>query len=208
MQKTFRWIVALGSVLFILTLSLHLLPNFACLLLSGLALCVLVVLLCRSLVAGLLKWRKISKFWSMPAIVCVAFIMGSFYVAPPIGRHLSDRMFERHLGTYVRVVDDFRNGSVRCASTCDGVAEVIEARSVPAHVRDIWGMHCEEGGVIVLFHLDTNVPLLHEGYMFRDYEESSDCGKRFGSREFVWSHLPYVRQVEGNWYGFSDQPGF
>jgi len=208
MQKIFRWIVTLGSVLFVLTLVAYLLPNFVCLLLSGLVLLALVVLLCGSLIAGLLKWRKISNVWPMPAIVCLAFILCSFYVASPIGRYISDRRFERHLGTYARVVKDFRNGSVRCTSACDGVAKVIATGNIPAHVRDVWGMHCEGNSVIVLFRLDTHVPLLHEGYMFRDYGENSNCSKRFGSHEFVWSHLPYVRQIEGNWYRFSDQPGF
>jgi hypothetical protein len=208
MQKTFRWIVALGSVLFVLTLSLYVLPKFACLLLSGLVLGLLVVLLISSLIAGFLKWRKFSNFWPMPAIACFVLIFCSFYIASPIGRYISDRTFERHLGDCARVVDDFRSGSVRCASACNGVAEVVETTSVPAHIRDIWGMHCEGSGVIVLFRLGTDVPLLHEGYVFKDYEESSDCSKRFGSRELVWSRLPHVRQIEGHSYRFSDQPGF
>ena len=208
MEKIFRWIAALGSILFVLVLLLYVIPGFASLLLSVLVLVTLVVLLTVSLVAGLLKWRKSSKFWPMPALVCLAFIFCSFYVASPIGRYISDRMFERHLGDYARAVDNFRDGSVLCASSCNGDVKAIEGTSLPAHVRDIWGAHCDGNGVIVLFRLDTDVPLLHEGYMFKDYEESSDCSKRFGSREFVWSHLPYVRQIEGHWYRFSDQPGF
>lgn len=117
-------------------------------------------------------------------------------------------MFEKRLGDYARVVDDFRSGRVPCASSRNGDLKVIEATNLPAHVRDIWGAHCDGGGVIVLFRLDTQVPLLHEGYMFKNYEEGSDCGKRFGSREMVVAHLPYVRQIEGHWYRFSDQPGF
>src|SRR6266576_604550 len=98
MEKTFRWSVALGSSLFVLTLSLYVLPKFACVILFLLVLVALVALLARTLVAGLLKWRKSSKFWPMPALVCIAFILCSFYVASPIGRYISDGMFEKHLG--------------------------------------------------------------------------------------------------------------
>jgi|ERR1700733_13668981 hypothetical protein len=207
MEKMIKWIIALGGTLFLLRLSSYVIPEFACLLLSVLVLVTLVVLLTVALVAGLLKWRKSSNFWPMPALVCLAFILCSFYVASPIGRYISDGMFEKHLGDYARVVDNFRNGNVLCASSCNGDVKVIEATSLPAHVRDIWGTHCDDSGLIVLFRLDTDVPLLHEGYMFKDYKESSDCSKRFGSREFVWSHLPYVRHIAGHWYRFSDQPG-
>jgi hypothetical protein len=200
-EKVVKWIVALGSILFVLALSLYVLPKFACMMLSLLILVALVVLLARALVEGLLKWRKSSNFWPMPALVCLAFILCAYYFASPVGRYISDRMFERHRGDYARVVDNFRDGSLLCASSCNGDVKAIEATSLPAHVRDIWAAHCDGSGVIVLFLLDTDVPLLHHGYVFRDYEEGSDCSKRFGSHE-------YVRQIEGHWYRFSDQPGF
>jgi len=208
MAKALRWIVALGGILFVLRLSSYVHPEFACLLLSVLLLVSLIVLLPVALTQGWSKWRKSSKFWPMPALVCAAFIVCSFYVASPIGSGISDKLFARHRGDYARVVDSFRDGRVLCTSSCNEDVKVIEATNLPAHVRDIWGAHCDGGRVIVLFRLDTDVPLLHEGYMFKDYEEDSDCSKRFGSREIVWSHLPYVRQIEGHWYRFSDQPGF
>jgi hypothetical protein len=54
--------------------------------------------------------------------------------------------------------------------------------------------------------LDTDVPLLHEGYVFKDYGESSNCNH--GQSELGGSHLPFVRHVRDKWYRFSDQPGF
>jgi len=209
METAVRWIVALGSILFVLRLSSYVLPEFACILLSLVVLLALVILLARAFLAGLLKWRKSTNFWPIPALVCLAFILGSLYLPSPIGRRISDRMFERHLGDYARVVDNFRNGSVRCANSCNGNVQKLEGTILPAHVLDIWGAHCDEsGGVILLFLQDTDVPLLHRGYMFRDYEEGSDCSKQYGSRELAGSRFPYVRQIEGHWYRFSDQPGF
>jgi hypothetical protein len=43
---------------------------------------------------------------------------------------------------------------------------------------------------------------------WRHLDKSSGCSKQFGSREFAWSHFPYVRRIQGHWYRFSDQPGF
>jgi hypothetical protein len=208
MERVYRWIVALGSILFVLGVSSYAFPELACLLVSILVLATLVVLLTASLVSGLMKWRKFSKFWPMPALVCGAFILCWFYLASPTGRYLSDRIFERHLGDYARVVDNFKSGSVLCASACKGDINAIETTDLPAHVLKILGTHCDGNGVVVLFLRDTDVPLLHEGYMFKDYEEGSDCSKRFGARDFVWLHLPYVRPIEGHWYRFSDEPGF
>ena len=208
MEKVFRWIVALGSILLVLWLSLYIYPKFACLVLSVLLLLSLIALLPVALIDGISKWRKSSKFWPMPALVCVAFIVCTFYGVSPIASRISDKLFAWHRGDYVRIVNDFRDGRVLCASSCNEALKVIEVTNLPAHVRDIFGAHCDGGSVVVLFRHDTNVPLLHEGYMFKDYGEASVCSKRFGSREHDWSDLPYVRQIEGHWYRFSDQPGF
>jgi hypothetical protein len=40
--------------------------------------------------------------------------------------------------------------------------------------------------------------------MFRDYAERSDCNRLVSGK----SKWPYLRQIEGDWYRFSDQPGF
>jgi hypothetical protein len=205
MQNTVRWIVALGSILFFLVVSSYVLPEFFCILLSGIVLVALVILLGRSLIAGLLKWRKSSKLWPMPTAICVAIALCTYYLASPTGRYISDRMFERHLADYGRVVADFRDGSVHCATSCNGELGAIETARLPARVRAIWGMHCDGSGVILLFLVYTDVPLLHEGYIFKDSGENSDCSKEFASRESVRYSM---RQIEGHWYRFSDQPGF
>ena len=208
MATAYKWIVALGSILFVLTLSAFVRPEFACLILSGFVLVAVVVCLASASIMGLLKWRKLSTLWPLPALVCAAFILSSFYIAPSIGRRITDSKFKKNIGDYARVVGDFGNGSVRCSGSCDGIVKVLEGTTIPPTVRDIWGAHCGGSSVVVLFLMKTDVPLLHEGYMFKDYKESSDCSERFGSREFAGSRFRYVRQIEGNWYRFSDQPGF
>ncbi len=208
MASTCRWCFALGSALFILSTAAFVHPEFVVLLLSGLALVALFVLLARSLVMGLLRWRKLSTFWPLPTVICLVFPWLSFYVASPTGKAITDRSFARGIGNYARVVEDFRNGSLLCAGPCNGDLKLIEVMKVPTNVRDVWGSHCDGHGVIVLFRLDTDVPLLHEGYMFKDYGEGSDCSKRFGWHDLAPAHLPFVRRISGDWYRFSDQPGF
>jgi hypothetical protein len=207
MKKTFRWIVALGVSLFILNLSTHVLPEFGCVLMSMLIFLVLVAVLAIALVVGFLRWRRSSKLWPVPALVGVALILCSYYAAPPLGRHIADGIFKKDRADYARVVESFKNGSVRCANACNGDVGPIEATSLPAHISFLWGAHCSGGGVIAILFLDTDEPLLHEGYLFKKYDEDSDCGKRFGVRNFVLPHLPYIRQIQGGWYRISDQPG-
>jgi hypothetical protein len=90
---------------------------------------------------------------------------------------------------------------------------MIETTPSPVHVKSIWATHCDDGGVIVLFWAKTDVPLLHEGYIYkdRDYKERTDCNKLLDyPREVFWSHsfFPYTRHITGNWYRVSNQPGF
>jgi hypothetical protein len=85
--------------------------------------------------------------------------------------------------------------------------ELMQAVSRPAHVRNIWGVHCDDGGAIVLFLFDTDVPLLHEGFFFKDYGARSNCEAKSLSPELGWPRAPYVRHVTAHWYHWSDQPG-
>jgi hypothetical protein len=207
MKKSFGWILALGVILFLLNLSTHAFPEFGCALASMVIFLALVATLSIALLAGLLKWRLSSKLWPVPTLVGVALILGTYYAAPPLGRHIADGIFQKHRGDYARVVENFKNGNVRCVKACNGDLESIEATSLPAHISLIWGAHCSGGGVIVILFLDTDQPLLHEGYLFKEYDEDSDCGKRFGARNFVLPHLPYIRQIQEDWLRVSDQPG-
>jgi hypothetical protein len=167
----------------------------------------LLALFVVTLSSGILKWRKTTSLWPIPSLVCLVFTLGGFVITPTLGRYISDYIFEKHLDQYSRVVDNLRNGTISCTSACNADVEVIEVTSRPEHIRDIWGARCDDNGVIVLLRIDTDVPLLHEGYFYKDYGESSNCGLRSVSPEFGWPHTPYVRQIIGHWYHFSDQPG-
>ena len=153
MQKTFKLIIALGTILFFLRLSSYVIPEFFCVLLSLIVLGLLVVLLIGAVVRGATRWREFSRFWPAPAIVCIAFISSSFYVPPPMGRYISDRVFEKHLNEYSKIADAFRYGEVRCAISCSGNIELIETTNLPVHVGSIRGTHCDGNGWLSCFEL-------------------------------------------------------
>lgn len=203
MNRALRWIVALGSALFILTTLAYVHPEFIYLVLVIPLFLALIVIEIIALWVGATKWRKVSRLWLSPALVCLGFIFCMLYFASPIGRDISDRIFLKRRGSYVRIVDKFRKGLVQCTRACNGDLSPLDALNLPPNVSHIYGIHCD-AGIAVLFSLKTDVPLLHTGYMFKDYAENDDCG----AREFVGPHLPFVRQVTGKWYRFSDEPGF
>lgn len=208
MKKMFALILAAGSSFFVLTLSTYVIPEAVCVLLTLLVFVGLVGILIVASTVGFISWRRSFRSWPVPALVCLAFIVCTHYFASPIGRYISDWRLERHVAEYSRVVEGLRNGTISCATPCNGNVEVIEATSRPAHIQVIWGARCDDNGVIVLFLVDTDVPLLHEGYFFRDYGEKSNCNTRSVSPDVGWPHVPYVRHITGQWYRFSDQPGF
>lgn len=207
MRKMYRLIVAVGISCFFLRLSTFVVPEVVCVLLSILAFVSLVVILIIALRLGFIRWQKCSRLWLVPSLACLAFILCAYYSTPPLGRYISDWRFGKHLAEYSSVVDGLRNGTISCAAPCNANVEVIATSIRPAHIRDIWGAHCDDNGLIVLFRVDTDVPLLHEGYFFKNYGESSNCNIHSVSPEVSWPHVPYIRHITGQWYRFSDQPG-
>jgi hypothetical protein len=208
MKKQFWLIVAAGSSFFILGLSAYVIPEFVCLLLFFLVFAVLVVFLIFASIVGFISWRKSSRLWPVPALVCLAFILCTYYLISPIGQYISDWRFEKNLAEYSKVVDDLKNGTIACAIPCNAKFGMIKAPSQPALIRNISGARCNDNGVVVLFLSDTDVPLVHVGYLYKDYGEKSDCLSRSLAPDEGTPHLPYLRHITENWYRFSDQPGF
>ena len=204
----FMLIGTAGSSFFAMTLSTFVIPEAVCELLSTLVLVAMIVILIVASRVGFINWRKSSRLWPVPALVCLAFIMCTYYFTSPLGRYISDWRFERHLSEYSNILESVRSGAISCERPCNAQVEVIEVQSRPAHIGIIWGARCDDNGVIVLFQVATDVPFLHEGYYFRDYGERSNCNTHSVSPDVGWPNVPYVRHITGQWYRFSNQPGF
>jgi hypothetical protein len=207
MRRMLRWIVAAGSTFLALRLITYVFPEALCVLLSYLLLLALLVFLGVSVATGVTRWRNTTRAWFLPTLICMAYILIGLSVMPSIGPTITDWLFVKNVDAYSRVADDFRKGKISCTRSCTGEMELIQVASRPARVSRVWGVHCDDGGAILLFLSDTDVPLLHEGFFFKDFEVNSNCAREFLSPERGWPHAPFIRHIVGQWYHFSDQPG-
>jgi len=136
--------------------------------------------------------------------MCLAFPVSTWLTAVPIGRSIADWEFKRHLNEYVRVVEDFKSGRIPCGTQCNGSFHRLHVKDQPKNIMFLEAARCNDGTVGVAFLVDSDVPLLHEGYFFKGYGDGSDCSAHPWSLD---KKYPYVRYVEGEWYHFSDEPG-
>jgi hypothetical protein len=210
MRKILWTSAGVGLLSFVLKISTYVWPEFFLLLLAMVLFLTLVVLFFRFSWLGVIRWRPASSLWPLPSLICLVSILFFYYAASPIGQRLSDIRFRRHLGEYSKFVEAFKGGAIACSGTCNAQLDLIDPSGIPAGtysskgVTDVWAERCDDGGVALLLRLDNDVPLLHEGYIFKSYGEKSNCNTGPETPEKRW----FLRHVTGQWYRFSDQPGF
>ncbi|MDR3565611.1 MAG: hypothetical protein P4N59_29805 [Negativicutes bacterium] len=197
-------IMYIGFADFVLTVYTFFHPETVLKLLSLMTLALLVVALFLSAYHGFRVWRRSSKLWVLPSLMCFTFLVTTWYTAVPIGQSVADWEFKRHLNEYLKVVEDFKSGRIPCLHGCNGEFDRLDTGDGLKHVKFLLAARCEGGTVGVAFIADTDVILLHEGYFFKSYGDGSACSADPFSLEKKW---PYVRHVEGQWYHFSDEPG-
>jgi hypothetical protein len=202
-SKAYRIVVALGISCFFFTLWMFASPHWFAILSSLITFTGLTVMLFVSIFQGWVRWRKMSQFWMLPALICLVFMLLAWFT-PPFGRWIADWRFRRHLNEYARVVREVKDGPNSYDASANAGLAIIEVSNLPRHVRAIKGIRCNNGSVVAAFLLDTDVPLLHEGYVYKGYEEGDSCIKESMMLQNNW---PYIRHVTGSWYHFSDEPG-
>lgn len=208
MRKISWWIISVGTTCIATRLCSYAMPEFLSIFLSLLLFLLLLVLLFVAVRKGFVIWRQVNRFWITPSLVCVLFI-SCFYFASPMGQLISNWQFSRHIAEYSRFVEAFENRAISCQAPCNAELQRIEATdknvriSRPPHIRQVMGARCNDAGTMLLFLVDTDVPLLHEGYLFKGYGENSNCNNGSVKPEKRWE----IRHITGNWYHFSDQPG-
>lgn len=204
MRRAYRLVVALGSIHFLLTLYIFIAPGWLSVPMAFLTLMSLALALLVTAILGFVEWRKSSRLWMAPALLCLTFMSSGWIIPPPIGRAVRDWRFTRHLDQYNRVVDGVRNGAISCShGPCGAEFDSIDVKYRPPQVRTISAARCSEDAVVVVFLIDADVPLLHHGYVYRRYTEADTCVRGDLRPERRW---PYLRHVVGDWYHFSDQP--
>lgn len=111
---------------------------------------------------------------------------------------MADWEFERQLGAYVRIVDFVRSGAIPCGPKL----ELVDTKELPRHVARVRAACCPDGTAIVEFYIPTGVPLVHAGYLFKNYTGTNSCVE-----QGIWledEKRLYQRHVIGNWYRCSD----
>lgn len=204
MKRVCCWTVVLGISTLALHVSAYVMPEFFCLIASIGMLLALAGSMVATLLVGFRRWRGHSRMWPAPALICLLFIL-CWYYSPPVAASISDRIFERRLTDYSSIVDSLKSGAASCVTPCNRKYGQVKANNWPTHTRTILEVRCDDGGIAVVFLSDTDVPLLHQGYLFKDYGERSNCNTGSSMPGKGWV---YVRQITGHWYRFSDQPGF
>lgn len=123
---------------------------------------------------------------------------------PAAGRHLADYQFKKHLAEYNEVVAEVkRTKNVQTVA----LVEAIRAKHLEYllhNLRFISATRCEDNSIVVAFTLNTQVMLLHEGYIYSDNLTSCKVASDGIPIESKW---PYIRPVIADWHHFSDQPG-
>jgi hypothetical protein len=203
MNKTYWWIATVGSAYFLSSLYMYVMPEILCglafvVFLAGLAFTFVI-----TAILGLTRWRKTYRSWMAPSVICLV-LMASVMVSSPLGRHIADWRFKQHLSEYNSVVNDVKNDTVSCGASCGTELHETNVKILPPNTIAIRSAQCENGALIVAFFLDTDVPMLHEGYLYNGFGENNVCVTADMKRENEW---PYMRHVIGNWYHFSDEPG-
>jgi hypothetical protein len=196
-------IVVLGVAFYAATVYVLVDPQLFGLALAALTFLGLACALLVTTTLGLTRWRTNFRFWMSPALLCLTFVFASRF-APPLARLITDGEFMRHIDEYSAVVDGVKSGAISCDAPCSTRLRFIQGGRRPFGIASVKAARCANGGVVLVFLRNTQVPLLHEGYAFEGYEPNDSCVTSAMRPEKLWS---YVRNVTGDWYHFSDEPG-
>jgi hypothetical protein len=153
----------------------------------------LLFALITTLIVGLASWRKSSRWWMGPSLLCFAFIV--IFFTYPINA-VDNWFFKKHMAPYVAIVDSIQSGAIPCSSTIGNV----NITNLPPYIRDVAAARCPDGSVLVEFFSKACSFAGHSGCIFKDYTETNSCFADYAKLEQEW-HLSHIT---GNWYIFSD----
>jgi hypothetical protein len=199
MKTAYAVIVPFGLASLLSTLCMYASPHWAFLILDVVTLGILLISLVLSAVLGFSRWRESSSYWMLPAIICFTFLTINLFT-PAAGRRFADYQFKKHLSEYNEVVAEIRNTKNLQSAALVEMVRANRLEYLLHNLRSVNAARCEDKSIVVIFTLNTQLMLLHEGYIHGD---SYSCVEDI-RRERQW---PYIRPVIDNWYHFSDQPG-
>jgi hypothetical protein len=197
MQIAYRLIILFGVGLLLSELFITPGPNFFKIAIFLICFFGLVLAFIMTLIVGFASWRKSSRLWMYPALLCVAFIL-TFIISVRIGVPLAvdTWQFKKHMAAYDKIVDSIQSGDVSCGSTITG----INITNLPPGIRNILAARCPDGSVYVEFVGKGSSFAGHSGYLFKNYTETNNCI----TENIKPEQNEYLQHITGNWYRFSD----
>ena len=149
-----------------------------------------------SLCLGLLRWRKVSRYWILPTFLCLMALITPFFSAG-FGRALNQWFFFRHLIEYEKVVSDLTHNKAAVGNEL----KIVKIDRLPWNVQSVRYARYQNGASVVEFLNCSDIPLLHSGYVYTNRGGPNDLR---GSNLDLENQWPYVRHIFGSWYHFSD----
>jgi len=135
----------------------------------------LLTALIATLIIGLARWRKSSRWWMGPTLLCIAFFVGIKICGnAEVWTATGDWWFKKHIASYVAIVDSIQSGAIRCSPTFDRIYNVT---SLPPYTKYVSAARCPDGSVLVEFHSRADFPPPPMGYLFKNYTETNSCIK-------------------------------
>ncbi len=196
MRTAYRLIILFGVSLLLSQFLVTPGPNFFQILIFLISFLGLAVAFIVTLIIGIASWRKTTRSWIYPTMLCVAFIL-SFIACVRLGlpSAVDAWQLKRNMAAYDTVVNSIQNGAIACGSTITA----INTTNLPSGIRNILAVRCPDGSVFVRFVGNGSSFAGHSGYLYKNYTETNNC-----ITENVKSEHEYLQHITGNWYRFSD----
>ena len=201
MKKLHRTTILLTATIFLLKTALIVWPEFICMAVCVLLFIVLIACLGAIVIRGIFQAEPRVGYWWFTPLICIAMLVTTWYLSAPMGHRIADWYFKCNIASYNRVVEEIRSGRAHCQENCSGSVQWMQADTRGTGTGRVYSIHCNDGGVVVLFLSETDVPLLHTGFEFRDYGPNRDCHEETFLPEN--RHYDYdVTHITGPWYRF------
>ena len=198
MRIASRLVILFGVCLFLSSL-LPPAPNLFFIFLKGavflISLLSLLIGFLVTLVIGFVSWRKSSRIWICPALLCIALVFG-FILCGRIGAWaaIDAWWFKKDMANYTKIVDVIKSGGIPCNPTITR----LQITNLPPQIIGVAAARCQDKSVLVVFIGRGSSFAGHMGYLFKDSETNIYIADYLKQENF------HLRQMTDNWYQFSD----
>jgi hypothetical protein len=193
-----------GTCVFLLNVAMRVRPEAIGILLAFFAYWALLIGILVSFGIGVAEWSIDNRFWMAPAVICATFAAATHWLSMPAGRLISDCEFRLHLNEFKNTVEALGEPSSQFSEGCRSRFVSSSQRKLPYRIVSLTKIECD-GRITVAFLVGGDPPRLHEGYVFRGYDDHDPAVNKALRIESQWL---YTRHIVGDWYRFADQADF